>query len=210
VHQLRFMSGAMQGEVIDLPEARITLGRDPDNAICTDNDAVSQHHAVLAPETGGFTLCDLDSSNGTFVNGEPIKERRLLHGDVIRIGILELRYELDGVAVPAQEGIAKPMRVKLPPVKPSLPPAAPTPAPRPGKPPVVPVVVAPAAAETTVRKKPIVQQIKPVEPPVAPTPAPPPSLPPPHAPSTAASPMQREQMRDPGLRFEISDSTGAE
>lgn len=94
MHRLHFTSGELNGQVVELPEMRMTIGRDPDNAICTDNPAVSAHHAALIPESGGFVIYDLHSSNGTFVNGQQVQERRLLDGDLIRIGILEMKYEL--------------------------------------------------------------------------------------------------------------------
>jgi len=92
---LRFISGELAGEVIELPHSRMSFGRDLDNTVGTDNPAVSLHHAVIVPEAGGFVIYDLDSSNGTFVNGEKIKERRLLNGDLVKIGIMEMRYELE-------------------------------------------------------------------------------------------------------------------
>ena len=110
---LRFITGELQGEVIELPRARVTFGRDIDNMIGTDNPAVSLHHAVIIPEAGGFVIYDLDSSNGTFVNGEKIKERRLLNGDMVKIGIMEMRYELEGVP---PEKVHHAMRIDLPPV----------------------------------------------------------------------------------------------
>jgi hypothetical protein len=47
------------------------------------------------PDANGYTLRDLNSTNGTFVNGQPTRERKLLNGDVIHVGSLEVRYESD-------------------------------------------------------------------------------------------------------------------
>lgn len=78
-----------------------TLGRDPGSLIRIDEESVSREHAQLLFTSGGFVLRDLDSTNGTFVNGARVKIRVLRNGDVIRIGLTcSLRY----VVVPAASG----------------------------------------------------------------------------------------------------------
>lgn len=72
---------------------RCTIGRQPDNDLVFTLTALSRHHAMLTPVAGGFTLTDLRSSNGTYVNRELIEHPRLLvDGDEIRIGDLVMRY----------------------------------------------------------------------------------------------------------------------
>lgn len=80
-------------EVFSLVEERVGVGREPDNRIVIDNDYISAHHArFLQDQDGGYRLVDLESQNGTFVNGEAIEEARLRHGDRIRFGVFEVGY----------------------------------------------------------------------------------------------------------------------
>jgi len=70
----------------------LTIGRKEDNDICIENLAVSGHHAKLLTIFDDSFLEDLNSTNGTYVNGKPIGKHPLKHGDVIIIGKHELRY----------------------------------------------------------------------------------------------------------------------
>ncbi len=75
-----------------LDKERITIGRKPDNDIQIDNLAVSGQHAAIITILNDSFLEDLDSTNGTFVNGKLIKKHALKNGDVISIGKHELKY----------------------------------------------------------------------------------------------------------------------
>lgn len=79
------------GEFV-LDKEVMTIGRKDDNDICIENLAVSGHHAKLLTIFDDSFLEDLDSTNGTYVNGQPIRKHPLKHGDVIVIGKHELRY----------------------------------------------------------------------------------------------------------------------
>lgn len=70
----------------------MTIGRADDNDIRIKNLAVSAHHAKLLNIFDDSFLEDLDSTNGTFVNGKAIDKHPLKHGDIIIIGKHELRY----------------------------------------------------------------------------------------------------------------------
>ena len=70
----------------------MTIGRKDDNDIRIENLAVSGHHAKLLTIFDDSFLEDLDSTNGTYVNGQPIRKHPLKNGDVIVIGKHELRY----------------------------------------------------------------------------------------------------------------------
>ncbi|MGF1452034.1 MAG: FHA domain-containing protein [Opitutales bacterium] len=86
-----------------LNENRITIGRSADNVAQLDNEKVSKHHAVLFQDSGNWIIRDLDSANGTRVNGESIDVAKLNDGDKISIGPVELNFELqvrDGEWVP--------------------------------------------------------------------------------------------------------------
>jgi Nif-specific regulatory protein len=78
--------GPRQGSVIPLGKGRTSVGRDATNEICLQSMWVSRHHCVVDRQAEGLTLIDLGSHNGTFVNGVPVKERALEHGDEVRIG----------------------------------------------------------------------------------------------------------------------------
>lgn len=82
--------------VIDLDDAdgeTLTIGRVSDNDIQIDDPSVSSHHARVIYEGGGWTLKDLDSTNGTRVNGENIQSARLEGADMVRFGKVEARFE---------------------------------------------------------------------------------------------------------------------
>lgn len=76
----------------------MTIGRKEDNDIRIENLAVSGHHAKLLTIFDDSFLEDLDSTNGTFVNGQPITKHPLKNGDVIVIGKHELRYVNESLA----------------------------------------------------------------------------------------------------------------
>ncbi len=84
-------SGNKIGEFI-LDKEVMTIGRKEDNDIRIDNLAVSGHHAKLLTLFEDSFLEDLESTNGTLVNGQAIKKHPLKNGDVITIGKHELRY----------------------------------------------------------------------------------------------------------------------
>jgi pSer/pThr/pTyr-binding forkhead associated (FHA) protein len=73
-------------------EGEVSIGRDEENTLVVSSDQASRRHATIRPDAGGHLLADLGSTNGTFVNSKPVKERRLVHGDVIRIASTVLKY----------------------------------------------------------------------------------------------------------------------
>ncbi len=77
---------------IPLDRERITVGRKPHNDIQIDNLAISGEHAVIVTLLDDSFLEDLNSTNGTYVNGQSIKKRVLHNGDVIELGKYRLKY----------------------------------------------------------------------------------------------------------------------
>ncbi|WAC07287.1 MAG: FHA domain-containing protein [Thermodesulfobacteriota bacterium] len=75
-----------------LEEEMVTIGRVDDNTIKVDNMAVSSHHAKLIRENGDYVLIDLNSLNGTFVNGQKVSKWILKNNDFITIGKHTLVY----------------------------------------------------------------------------------------------------------------------
>jgi pSer/pThr/pTyr-binding forkhead associated (FHA) protein len=80
---------------LSLDKERVTIGRHADNDICLNDKAVSGHHAVIITILSDSFLEDLDSTNGTLVNGKQIAKHPLSHGDTIAIGRNSLRYETE-------------------------------------------------------------------------------------------------------------------
>lgn len=84
---LLFTEGQYEGDVFPLKDDKITIGRVADNTLVFDADgSVSRHHAELKKEGKTYIIVDLNSSNGTTVNGKLIMTHRLKNGDRITIG----------------------------------------------------------------------------------------------------------------------------
>jgi len=77
----------------DLTGDTVTLGRLPDNTIQIDDISVSSHHLQLTLSGGDYHLKDLNSTNGTRLNGNPVTEALLHGGDKLRIGKIETVYQ---------------------------------------------------------------------------------------------------------------------
>ena len=76
----------------NMTKERYTIGRLPDNDVRIDNPAVSGHHSLIINILNDSFLEDLNSTNGTYVNGKLIKKHALQHGDVITIGHHQLAF----------------------------------------------------------------------------------------------------------------------
>ena len=75
-------------------DTKLRMGRSTDNSVQIADNQASRLHAEVRYENGRHLIVDLGSTNGTFVNGTQIKETYTLsHGDIIKIGATELRYE---------------------------------------------------------------------------------------------------------------------
>lgn len=83
------------GEVFELDTAPLTIGRTAQNDVALEGDEfVSASHVRIDPRRDGVWVVDLDSTNGTFVNGNRIDgPHRLSVGDIVRVGETELRFE---------------------------------------------------------------------------------------------------------------------
>src|ERR1700710_286077 len=89
---------SLDGQVMaeyNMNKERYTIGRLPDNDIRIDNGAVSGHHSLIINILNDSFLEDLNSTNGTYVNGKLIKKHALQHGDVITAGHHQLRFVED-------------------------------------------------------------------------------------------------------------------
>ncbi|PTD96722.1 FHA domain-containing protein [Pseudothauera lacus] len=88
------MDGLVLKEVI-LKKERTTIGRKADNDIQIDNLAISGHHAVIVCILNDAFLEDLNSTNGTYVNGQSVKKHVLKNHDVIELGKYRLKFIID-------------------------------------------------------------------------------------------------------------------
>ena len=107
------IEGAVMKEVV-LTKARTTLGRRPYHDIVFDNLAVSGDHASFTLDATQVTLEDLGSTNGTYVNGEAVRQRVLQEDDVISVAKYKLVFKADPppampgpVPVPDAEAVIK-------------------------------------------------------------------------------------------------------
>lgn len=69
-----------------------TIGRSAANNLKIDDGTVSSEHAVIKQRGELYTICDLDSTNGVFLNGKKINEHTFAEGDVVMIGTHELEF----------------------------------------------------------------------------------------------------------------------
>lgn len=86
---------SLDGQVLaeyNMMKERYTVGRLPDNDVRIDNPTVSGHHSLIINILNDSFLEDLNSTNGTYVNGKLIKKHALQHGDVITVGRHQLRF----------------------------------------------------------------------------------------------------------------------
>jgi hypothetical protein len=96
---------------IPLVKGRTTIGRKPDNDIQIDNLAISGEHAAIVTILNDSFLEDLDSTNGTYVNGQPIKKHFLHPGDVVELGKYRLKFLAEAAAKDAGAEYEKPLEI---------------------------------------------------------------------------------------------------
>ncbi len=83
---LQILEGLERGQVYENLATPVTIGREEDNSIQLNDERVSRFHSKIQEDNGRFILTDLDSTNGTRVNGHPIQMRVLQLGDQVSIG----------------------------------------------------------------------------------------------------------------------------
>jgi hypothetical protein len=93
--KLSFETGPFAGRVVGIPQGSAAVGRAPSNDIVIGDPATSGRHARIEVRNGSYWISDLGSTNGTLVNGEPIIDKQLSHGDVISIGQNTIRFTLN-------------------------------------------------------------------------------------------------------------------
>ena len=88
------ISGPLKGHEFPVDSGRIAIGRESSNQIAAPDSAVSRQHCIIEWIEGKPQVTDLESHNGTFVNGIPVSRRVLVHGDILqsRTGRLKKEY----------------------------------------------------------------------------------------------------------------------
>ena len=85
--RLRILSGPAAADEIDLPAVGVVIGADPGvDVVLADDDAVSSRHCTVVPKEDGFLVTDLDSKNGTFVDGVALSRGTVPVGATLRLG----------------------------------------------------------------------------------------------------------------------------
>ncbi len=118
---------------VQITKDKTTLGRRPYNDIVIDNLAVSGEHAVLQMVGADVFIEDLNSTNGTYINGKAIKKQLLTHNDTVEIGKYKIKYLVDeggdyektmimrpGAVPPAFSPSAHPVNAAAQPSQPAL------------------------------------------------------------------------------------------
>src|SRR5688572_20291072 len=117
---------SVDGQVLkefNLSKERTLIGRKAHNDIQIDNLAVSGEHAAIITILNDSFIEDLGSTNGTMVNGKPVKKHFLQNNDVVEIGKHKLKYFNDAPTAATAADSEKTMFIRNPP-KPAPPPAA--------------------------------------------------------------------------------------
>ncbi len=89
------IAGPLRGKVFTLDESEYSIGREISNHLCLGDPSISRQHCAIRHEGARFVVHDLESLNGVFVNGVPVKQRPLAHGDCLKIGDSIFLFLLD-------------------------------------------------------------------------------------------------------------------
>jgi pSer/pThr/pTyr-binding forkhead associated (FHA) protein len=92
---LIIVKGPGAGKKLPLVPVTMTVGREHDNNIELKDEEVARYHARISYQSGHYVLEDLESSAGTWVNGEKVSEVALKHGDKIKVGATEMMIDFD-------------------------------------------------------------------------------------------------------------------
>jgi pSer/pThr/pTyr-binding forkhead associated (FHA) protein len=99
--KLVVLSAGMTGRSHLLKAEKTTIGRVEDNMFQIPEPSVSSHHCEVVVRGNDVLIRDLNSTNGTFINGEKVSESVLKLGQVLRLGQIELRLDTDDAPAPA-------------------------------------------------------------------------------------------------------------
>jgi len=103
--KLVVLSAGMTGRTQELKVDKTTIGRVEDNTFQIAEPSVSSHHCEVLLRGSDVLIRDLNSTNGTFINGEKVTEKVIKPGQILRLGQIELRLEADGPSAPAKKSL---------------------------------------------------------------------------------------------------------
>ena len=104
--KLVVLSAGMNGRIHDLNVDKTTIGRVEDNTFQIADPSVSSHHCEVLLNGSDVVIKDLNSTNGSFINGEKISETVLKPGQTLRLGQIELQLLTEGMPIPAPKAPA--------------------------------------------------------------------------------------------------------
>lgn len=86
-------TGDLAGKQVEIRSERLVIGRAGSASLVLPTGSVSGQHCAIIQRSGRCVLQDMDSTNGTRLNGSPVREARLKHGDLISVGDVDIRFE---------------------------------------------------------------------------------------------------------------------
>ena len=107
--KLVVLSVGMTGRTQELKVDKTTIGRVEDNTFQIAEPSVSSHHCEVLLRGKDIVVRDLNSTNGSYINGEKITESVMKPGQILRLGQVEMRLETDVPAAPAKKPIDQTM-----------------------------------------------------------------------------------------------------
>ncbi len=107
--KLVVLSAGMTGRTQELKVEKTTIGRVEDNTFQIAEPSVSSHHCEVLLRGNDVVVRDLNSTNGTFINGEKVTESAIKPGQILRLGQIEMRLETDAPGAPAKKQIDQTM-----------------------------------------------------------------------------------------------------
>jgi len=111
--KLQVLSGSLAGQSYELKVEKTTIGRVEDNSFVIAEPSVSSHHCEILLVEKDVIVRDLNSTNGTFINGEKITESVLKPGQTLRLGQIDIRID-DGSPMPAPSAAPAPASALAP------------------------------------------------------------------------------------------------
>jgi pSer/pThr/pTyr-binding forkhead associated (FHA) protein len=96
--KLVILSQGLTGRTLELKVDKTTIGRLEDNTFPLTEPSVSSHHCEVLLRGADIVVRDLNSTNGTFINGEKVSESVLKPGQILRLGQIEMRLETEATA----------------------------------------------------------------------------------------------------------------
>jgi hypothetical protein len=107
--KLVVLSVGMTGRTQELKADKTTIGRVEDNTFQIAEPSVSSHHCEILLRGKDVVVRDLNSTNGTFINGEKVAESAIKPGQILRLGQIEMRLETDAPATPSKKHLDQTM-----------------------------------------------------------------------------------------------------